>query len=83
MLNHQIEEFNRAKAKVDEIPQEDSEKQQSKGYLPMYLRRVEDENDTPKNTIEELIEINLDLEDSEKKVLVGARLTKEERERIT
>ena len=48
----------------------------------MYLRRVEDEKDTPKNTIEKLIEINLDPEDSEKKVLVGAQLTSKERERI-
>ena len=33
--------------------------------------------------IEELTEINLDLEDSKKKVLVGAQLTKEEKEKMT
>ena len=34
-------------------------------------------------TIEELVEINLGLNDSEKKMLVGAQLTKAEKERIT
>ena len=83
MTNHQIERFDRAKAKEDEIPEEDSEKQQLKGYLPSYLKKVEDEKDVLESTIEELTEINLDLEDSEKKVLVGTQLTKEEKEKMT
>ena len=44
---------------------------------------MEDEKDVLESTIEELTEINLDLEDSEKKVLVGAQLTKEEKEKMT
>ena len=82
MTNHQIEKFNKAKAKEKEILEEGSEKQQSKGYLPVYLKKIEDEKDTPENMIKELIEINLDPEDSDKNVLVGARLMKEEKERI-
>ena len=64
MKNHQIERFDKAKTKEDEVPEEDSEKQQSNGYLPAYLKKVEDENNVPESTIEEMIEINLDLEDS-------------------
>ena len=43
---------------------------------------MEDEKDAPKSTIEELVEINLDLEDPNKKVLVGAQLKEVERERV-
>ena len=51
--------------------------------MPTYLRKVEEEKDVPENTIEELIEVNLDLEDSgKKKVLVRAQLTKAEREKV-
>ena len=46
------------------------------------MKKIEDEKDVPENTIEELIEINLDPKDSNKKVLVGAQLTEVERERI-
>ena len=67
MTNHQIKRFDRTKAKEDEIPEEDSEKQQSKGYLPAYLKKVEDEKDVPESTIEELTEINLDPENSRKR----------------
>ena len=44
---------------------------------------MEDEKDVLESTIEELTEINLDPEDSEKKVLVGAQLMKEEKEKMT
>ena len=45
---------------------------------------MEDKKDVPKNTVKELIEVNLDLEDSKKKkVLVGAQLTKSKREKVT
>ena len=57
MTSHQIERFNKVKTKESEVPKEDSEKQQSKGYLPAYLKKVDDENDVLKSTIEELIEI--------------------------
>ena len=43
---------------------------------------MEDEKDVSENTIEELVEINLDPEDPNKKVMVGAQLTKVERERV-
>ena len=43
---------------------------------------MENEKDVPKSIIEELIEINLDPEDSRKKVLVGVQLTKVEREKV-
>ena len=85
MTTHQIERFDKAKAKEDEILEDDSEKQQSKGYLPAYLKKLEDEKDVLESTIEEMIEINLDSEDFErkKKVLVGAQLTKVERGKMT
>ena len=82
MTNHQIENFNKAKGKQDEVQEDDSEKQQLKDYRPAYLKKMEDEKDAPKSTIEELVEINLDPEDPNKKVLVGAQLTKVERERM-
>ena len=47
------------------------------------MKKVEDEIDFPENTIEELVEVNLDLNDLGKKVPIGAELTKVERERIT
>ena len=40
---------------------------------------MEDEKDVPEITIEEMVEINLDPEDPNKKVLVGAQLTKVKR----
>ena len=43
---------------------------------------MEDLKDVPENTIEKLEEINLDPEDPNKKVLVGAQLTRVERERM-
>ena len=46
------------------------------------MKKVEEETDISKSTIEELVEINLDPDDLEKKVLVGAQLTKTEKERI-
>ncbi len=67
MTNNQIERFNKATDKENEVLEEESEKQQSKGYLPAYLNKVEDEKDVSENIIEELIEINLDPEDSEEK----------------
>ena len=48
----------------------------------MLSTSVSDEKDTLENMIEELVEINLDPEDSEKKVLVGAQLTKEEKKEL-
>ena len=71
MTNHKIEKFDRAKGKQDEISEDSSDKQQSKDYLPAYLKKIEDEKDVPENTIEELVEISLDPEDSNKTVLVG------------
>ena len=67
MKNHQIERFDKAKAEEDDVLEDDSEKQQSNGYLPAYLKKVEDEKDVLESMIEELIDVNLDLEDSEKK----------------
>ena len=49
----------------------------------MYLKKVKDDKDVPESTIEELIESNLDPGASEKKVLIGAQLTKEEKEKMT
>ena len=46
------------------------------------MKKFEEETDVPKSTIEELVEINLDPNDPEKKVLGGTRLSKEERERL-
>ena len=56
MTKHQVKKFNKAKGKRDEIPEDGCEKYQSKDYLPAYLKKIEDEKDVPKNTIEELVE---------------------------
>ena len=53
--------------------------QQSKGYLPAYLKKVENEVDEPETTIKELREVSLDENDPEKKMLVGTLLTKEDK----
>ena len=44
---------------------------------------MEEEKDVLKNTIEELIEINLDPKESKKKVFVGTQLMKVEKEKVT
>ena len=79
MTNHHIEKVNKAKGKQDEILEDDSEKQQLKDYLLAYLKKMEDEKDVPKSTIEELVEINLDPEDPNKKS-AGRSLVNKSRE---
>ena len=68
MTRNQVERFNKAKDKENEAPEEESGKQQLKGYLPAYLKKVEEETDILESTIEELVEINLDSDDLEKKM---------------
>ena len=53
-----------------------------KKYLPAYLKKVEDEVDEPKTTIEEQEEVSLDKDDPDKKVLVGTLLSKSEKEEL-
>ena len=48
--------------------------------MPAYLKKVEDEVDEPKMTIEELEEVSLDESDPDKKVLVGTLLTEKEKD---
>ena len=48
--------------------------------MPAYLKKVEDEVDEPKTTIEELEEVSLDESDHDKKVLVGTLLTEKEKD---
>ena len=82
MTKNQIHKFDKAKDAKEEIPKDESNKQQSKEYLPAYLRKIEDEKDVPENTIEELVEINLDPGDSNKTVLVGVQLTEIEKKEM-
>ena len=79
MTSNQIERFDKVKDKENEVPEEESEKQQSKGYLLVYLKKVDDEKDVPENTIEELIEVNLDLEDFVEKKGAGRSLINKSR----
>ena len=74
MTKDQIERFDKAKDTEEEVLEDGSAKQQSKGFLLAYLKKDEEEVNTPKNTIEELVEVNLNPNDKEKKVLVGALL---------
>ena len=60
----------KGKAKVGEEAFEGEDQQQLEEYLPAYLKKVEDEVDTPETTIEELEEISLDENDPDKKVLI-------------
>ena len=76
MNNSQVEKYDKAKDAKEEISEDRSDKQQSKGFLPIYLQKVEEKIDVPKSTIEELIEVNLDMTGPKKKVLVGALLLK-------
>ena len=46
------------------------------------MKKIEDEKDVQENTIEELVEINLDPEDSNKTVLVGVHLTEDEKKNV-
>ena len=50
--------------------------------MPAYVKKVEDEVDEPETTIEELEDVSLDEGDSEKKVMVGTLLTKEEKDEL-
>ena len=52
------------------------------GYLPAYLKRVEDEVDEPETTIEELEEVSLEENDLDKEMLVGTLLTREGKEKL-
>ena len=47
------------------------------------MKKVKEETDILESTIEEFLEINLDPNDPEKKVMVGTLLSKEERERLS
>ena len=83
MTKSQIEKFDKAKDIEEEIPEDENGKQESNGFLPAYLKKVEEEVDVPESTMEELIEVNIDPEDPEKKVLVGALLLKKERKELS
>lgn len=50
--------------------------------MPAYLKKVEEETDEPQTTIEDLEEVSIDMNDPEKKVLVGTQLTKEEKNEL-
>ena len=50
--------------------------------MPAYLKKLMDEVDEPETTIEELVEISLDENDPEKKVLASTMLKKEEKEEL-
>ena len=82
MTKNQLEIFDKAKDIEEEISEDGSAKQQSKGFLPAYLKKVEDKVDTLENIKEELVKVNLDPNDLEKKVLVGTLQSKKEREEL-
>ena len=82
MTKGQIEKFDKAKEVEEEDLEKDQAKLQSKGFIPAYLKKVEDEVDVLENTIDELVEVSLDPNDPEKKVLVGAPLMKKEKEEL-
>ena len=65
MTSHQIERFDKAKTKEDEVSRR-TVKIVVKGLSTSLSEESGDEKDVPKSTIEELIEINIDLDDSEK-----------------
>ena len=46
------------------------------------MKKVKEETYIPESTIEELVEINLDPNNLEKKMLVGTQMSKEEMERL-
>ena len=71
-----LSRMEKGKAKVGDEASEGADQQQSKEYLPTYLKKVEDEMDEPETTIEELEEVYLDKDDPDKKVLVGTLLSK-------
>ena len=50
--------------------------------MPAYLKKVEDEVDEPKMTIEELEEVSLDERDPYKKVLVCTILIEKEKDEL-
>ena len=50
--------------------------------MPAYLKKIEDEVDEPKTTIEDLEEVYLDENDPDKKVLVSTLLTEEEKKEL-
>ena len=72
----------KGKAKIGEEISEDDDQYQLEGYLPAYLKMVEDEVDEPETTIEELEEVSLDECNPEKKLLVSTLLTKEENDQL-
>ena len=55
MTKGQIEKFDKAKDAQEEISEDGSNKQQSKGFLLTYLKKVEEETDVPDSTIEKLV----------------------------
>ena len=57
----------KGKAKVAEEISKEADQYQLEGYLPAYLKKVEDEVDEPEITIEELEEVSLDEDDPDKK----------------
>ena len=83
MTKSSIVKFDKAMDIEEESPKEDNANQQSKGFLSAYLKKIEEKVDVPESTIEELIEVNLDQDDHEKKVLIGALLTEKEGKQLT
>ena len=69
----------KGKAKVGEEISKEADQQQLEGYLPAYLKMVEDEVDEPETMIKELEEVSLNENDPDKKVLVGTLLLKKRR----
>ena len=55
MIRCQIENFDTVKDAEEEILEDGSGKQQSKGFLPTYLKKFEEEADVSESIVEELV----------------------------
>ena len=67
LSKEKLSHMEKGKAKVGQQISEDADQQKLEGYLPAYLKKVEDEVDEHEMTIEELEEVSLDKGDPEKK----------------
>ena len=59
MTKGHIERFDKAKEEEGEIPKEGSDKQQSKGFLPAYLRKFKEEVDFRKVQLKNLWKLGM------------------------
>ena len=82
LSEEQLKCLEKGKAREEEEILKDTDEQQLKGYLPAYLRKIEDEVDEPGTIIEGLEEISLDENDLDKNVQVDALLTKEKKNKL-